>query len=148
MRWCLSTTGSPEYILHITHSTIVDPSISVHLLYLLDNLFGGHEQENSEMHWEARTEWTKSYTPRQWSSEFVNGIADRDWVNSEINSEAVIELVWRGNLRLTLSEFRDALRGCDWTTLEMHLQAEIEWTQGSSWRPWWIKFGVAPVGRD
>jgi len=106
MRCCLSTPGSPEYILRVAHSTSVTPvsqythrrsfhlrypCISVHPPLLLDDILGVHDRSSLEMQWEA-----------------------------------VIERVWRCTGRRRCSELRDALGGHDRASLEMHWEAEME----------------------
>jgi len=125
MRCCLSTPGSPKYILRVAHSTSVTPvspythhrsfhvRISVHPPSLLNDILGVRDRSSLEMHWEA-----------------------------------VIERVWRCTWRPRWSELRDALGGRDRSSLEMHWEAEIEWTQRCTWRPWSSEFGDAQGGRD
>jgi len=140
--WCLSTLGSPKYILHIAHSTSITPvslftyrgSITMYLETSIERNWrctlrprsselrdvpAGHDCASLEMHLEPRIKWTEIYTLRPWSSELVDAIADKDWVHCEIHSEAVIDWDWRYNWRLTLSELRDRLGGCDWASLEL-----------------------------
>jgi len=152
MRWCLSTPGSPKYVLPVALSTSVTPVspytrrrlVTIYLEAVIERVerctwrprsselrdaLGGRDQANTEMLLEARIEWTQRYTPRPWSSKFGDAPGDRDWVNSEMHLEAVIERVWRCTGRPWSSEFGDALWGCDRARLEMQLETEIEWTQ-------------------
>jgi len=109
---------------------------------------GGRDRVSSEMHWEARIEWTRRYTPRLWSSKFGDALGGRDRVNSEIHLEAVIERVWRCTGRPWLREVGDALWGHNRARLEMQLETEIEWTQRCTWSPWLSKIGDALAGYD
>jgi len=128
IRCCLSTPGSPEYILHVAHSTSVSPvspythrrslhlhypCISIHPPSLLDDMLVVLDGSSLEMHWEA-----------------------------------VIERVWRCTWRPRWCELRDALGGRDRESLEMHWEAEMKWTQRCTWRPWSIEFGDALGGCD
>ena len=97
---------------------------------------GGRDRVSSEMHWEARIEWTRRYRPRLWSSKVGDALGGRDRVNSEMHLEAVIEQVWRCTGRPWLREFGDALWGHDRARLEMQLETEIEWTQRCTCRLW------------
>jgi len=128
MRCCLSTLGSPKYILRIAHCISVTPEspythhhsfhlpyprISVHPPSLRNDILGVRDRSSLEMHWEAVIEW-----------------------------------VWRCTGRPRWSELRDALGGRDRFSLEMHWEAKMEWTQICTWRPWSSKFGDALGGRD
>ena len=110
------------------------PCISVHQPSLRNDILGGCDRLNLEMHLEAKKEWTQRCTGRPWSSEFGDALGDRDWVNWQMHLEMVIERVWTCTWRPRSSEARDALWGCDRASLEMHLQAMIERDWRSTWR--------------
>jgi len=122
------------------------PCISVHPPSLINDVLGGRDRVNSEMHLEARTEWTQGYTLRPWSSEFGDAFGHRDQVNSEMHFEAVIERVWRCTGRPWSSKFGDALWGRDRARLEMQLEIEIQWTQRCTGRLWLSECGDALAG--
>jgi len=141
MRSCLSTPGSPEYILHVAHCTSVYPlspythhhsfhlrypCISVHPTSLLNDILGASGRSSVEMHWEAVIQWVWRYTWRPWSIGFGNALGCRDRVNSEMHLQAVIKRVWRCTGRPRGGERREALGGCDLSSLEMHLEAVTE----------------------
>ena len=114
MRCCLSTTGSPEYIIRIADSTYVTPvspythcrSITIYLEAVIELL------------------WRCTWRPR--STELRDAIGGRDRSSLEMHWEAVIERVWRCTWRLRWSEPRDALGGRDRASMDMNLEAEIE----------------------
>ena len=136
MRCFLSTPGSPEYILHIVHSTSVTPgSLYTHRRFLTIYL-------------EAVIElvWRCTWRPRL--SELRDALGGHDWSSLEMHREAAIEWVWRCNWRSGLSELRDPLGGRDRLSLEMQLAAEVEWTPRCTLRPWSSKFGDAIADRD
>jgi len=113
MRCCLSTPGSPEYILCVAHSTSVTPvSPYTHRRFLTIYLKAAIELV-----------WRCTWRPR--SSELRDALGGRDRSSVEMHWEAVIEPVWRCNWRSTLIELRDALGGRDRVCLEMHLAAEV-----------------------
>jgi len=134
MRCCLSTPGSPEYILRVAHSTsvtLVSPythrrSLTIYLEAVIEPV--------SKMHLEAEIEWTERCTWRSWSIEFGDALGGRDPSSLDMRWEAMIELVWTCTWRPRSSELRDALRVCDRASLEMHLQGMIERDWRSTWR--------------
>jgi len=136
MRCCLSTPGSPEYILRVAHSTSFTPvspythrrSLTIYLEAVIELV------------------WRCTWRPR--SSELRDALGGRDGGNSEMHLEAVIERVWTCIWRPRSSELRDALWGRDRVSLEMHLEAEMEGTQRCTWKPWSSEFGHALGGRD
>jgi len=134
MRCCLSTPGSPEYILRVAHSTSVTPvspytqrrSLTIYLEAVIEPVL--------EMHVEAEIEWTERCTWRPWSIECGDALGGRDrssmemrweaviervwtctWgqdrVNSEMHSEGVTERVWRCTCRVWSSEIGGVLGG-------------------------------------
>jgi len=114
MGCCLSTLGSPEYILHLAHSTSVTPvaaythhpSLTIYLEAMIELV------------------WRCTWRPR--SSELRDALGGRDGLSLEIHWEAVIEQVWRCTWRPRSSELRDALGGRDGSSLEMHWEAVID----------------------
>jgi len=136
MRWCLSTTGSPEYILSSTHST----SITSGSLFTL--------RCSVTLNLEAVIEriWTCTWMSR--SSELRDALGGHERANLAMHFETVITRVSWCNWRSWLSEFRDTLRGSDQARLEMQLETNIEWTQRCTWRPWSSKFRDALGGQD
>jgi len=117
---------------------------STHSIY---GLATGGAWEQFEVRLKMMIQWTQTYTPWFWSSEFSDAIGDWEWVNSEMDWEAMIEWIWRYTSRQRLSELRDALQGWDWTGLEMHLsQAMIKQDWRSTWRwlIWWQSMGGTP----
>ena len=127
----VSRIYTPHCLFHLNY-----PSISVHPPSLLNDILGGLDYASSEMHLEARIEWTARYTPRLWVSEFVDAIGDGDWVKSEIHLEA------------PSSEFEDAIGDQHWVNSEMHLEAMIEWGWGCTWRTRLSELRDALGGRD
>jgi hypothetical protein len=137
MRCCLSTPGSPEYILRVAHSASVTPvSPNAHHRFLTIYLVAAIELL-----------WRCIWTPR--SSELRDGLGGRDRLSLEIDWEAMIEGISRCTWRLRLSELRDTLGdcdraswGCNWrsrlgeirdalggndqVSVEMHLAAEVD----------------------
>jgi len=114
MRYCLSTPGSPEYILRVAHSTSITPvSPYSHRRFLTIYL-------------EAAIElvWRCTWRPR--SSELRDALGGRDRSSLEMHWEAEIERVWGCTWRPRSSELRDALRGRDRASFEMQLEIEIE----------------------
>jgi len=90
------------------HSVCILISVSMYLYsYLATHSISGlaarGDWEQFEVRLKMTIEWTKRYTPRQWSSEFGDAIGDRDSVNSGMHWQAVIEWVWRCTLRPWLS---------------------------------------------
>jgi len=81
MRWCLSTTGFPEYVLPVAQSTSVTP-VSPYT-----------RRRSLMMYSEAVIEQVERCTWWPRSSELRDALGGRDRVNSEIHSEAVIERV-------------------------------------------------------
>jgi len=157
MRWCLSTTESPEYVLPIapyTSITLGSPYTRRHSLtmYLeavsewtqrftwrpgsseLRHTLRGCDRASVEMHLEAEIKWTQRFRWRPWWSEFADAFGGCDRASLEMHFDAVIERGWRCNWRLRLSELRDALGGRDWASLEMRLQAMIERDWRSTWK--------------
>jgi len=158
MSWCLSTPGSPKYVLPIAGSTSVTP-VSRYtrghswMMYLeavieqverctwrprsseLRDALGGQDRVNSEIHSEAMIKrvWRCTWRPRL--SELSDALGGRDWVNSETHLEAVIERVWRCAARPQLSKFGLSVWGDDRARLEMQLKTEIEWTE--RWKTGW-----------
>ena len=134
IRCCLSTPGSPEYILRAAQSTSITPvspythrrSLTIYLEAVIEAVL--------EMHFEAEIEWTERCTWRPWSIEVGDALGGRDRSSMEMRWEAVIERVWTCTWRPRSSELRDALWGCDRASLEMHLQGMIEWDWRSTWR--------------
>jgi len=127
MRCCLSTPGSPKYILRVAHSTSVTTvstythrhSLAIYLEAVIDRVWrctwrprsselrdaqGGRDRPSLEMHLKTEIEWTHWCTWRPWSSEFGHAYGGRDRVNSEMHSEAVTKPVWRCTCRLWSSE--------------------------------------------
>jgi len=109
----------------------------------ISGLAAGGACEQFKVRLKITLEWTHWSTPRPWSSQFGDAIADLDWVNSEMHCGAVMEWVWRCAWRPRSSELRDALRGGDRGSLEMHLEAEVKWTQWCTLRPWTSESGDA-----
>jgi len=122
MRCCLSTPGSPEYILRVAHSTCVTP-ISPYT-----------HHRSLTIYLEAVTErvWRCTWRPR--SSELRDALWGCDRVSLEMHLEAKIEWTERCTWRPWWIEFGDALGGRDRANLEMHLQAMIERDWRSTWR--------------
>jgi len=122
MNCCLSTLGSPEYILRVAHALSVTPvSLYAHrrsLPIFLDSVL--------DLIWR----WT--WSPR--SSELSNALGGWVGVNWEMNLEVVIDWVWRCTVRTRWTELRVGLGGGDRASLDMHLQAMIEWYWRSTWR--------------
>jgi len=82
MRWCLSTPGSPEYVLPVAQSisiTFVSPYT---------------RRRSLTMYLEAIMKRVERCTLRPWSSEFGDALAGRDRVKWEMLLEAVIDRVW------------------------------------------------------
>ena len=136
MRCCLSTPGSPEYILRVALSTTVT-SVCPYT-----------HRRSLTIYLAAVIHWVWRCTGRPWSIEFGDALGGRDWVNLEMHWEAVIEQVWRCTWRPRSSELRDALWGRDRVSLEMQLEAEIEGTQRSTLRLWPSAFGDSLAGYD
>jgi len=136
MRWCLSTPGSPEYVLPVAQSTSITP-VSPYT-----------HHRSLTMYLEAVIERVERCTWRPGSSELRDALGGQDRVNSEIHSEAAIERVWRCTWRPRSSELRDALGGRDRASLEMHWQAVIEQVWRCSLRPWSSEIGDAIGDRD
>jgi len=135
MRCCLSTLGSPEYILGVSHS----PSVTPVCPYT--------QRRAITIYLEAVIDWVWRCTGRRWLIEFGDTLGGRDGVNSQIHWEAVIEQVWRCPWRPRLSQLTDSLGGRNRASLDMHLEAEIEWTKRCTGRPWSSEFGDALGGR-
>jgi hypothetical protein len=122
MRCSLSTPGSSEYILRITHSTSVVPrSQYTHCRFSTIDMEG-----MIDLVW--RCTW------RQGPSELRDALGSRDRSSLEMHWEAVIERVWRCTWRPGCSKLRDALGGCDGASLWKHLQALIERYWRITWR--------------
>jgi len=136
MRWCLSTLGSPKYVLPVDESTYVT-HVSPYT-----------RRWSLTMYLEAVLGRVESGTLTFWSSQFGDALGGRDRVNSEMHLEAVTERVWRCNWRPRLSELRDALGGRVRVNSEMHLEAMIERVWRCTLRPWPSVFGDAQLGRD
>ena len=124
------------------------PCISIHPPSFLNDVLGGRDQASSEMHLEARIEWTQRYTPRPWASEFGDAHWGRDPASLEMQLETDIEWTQRCTWRPWSSEFGDALRGRDRVNSEMHLEAVIEQVWRCTGRPWSSECGDAHWGRD
>ena len=122
MRGCLSTPGSPKYVLPVAQST----SVTLVSLYT--------RRRSLTIYSEALIKRVERCTWRPRSSELRDSLGGHDQVNSGIHSEAVIEQVWRCTWRPRSSELRDALGGRDWASLKIHLQAMIEWDCRSNWK--------------
>jgi len=159
MRCCLSTPGSPEYILRVVHSTSVTPvspythrsSLRIYLEAVIDRIWrctwrprwsgltdtlGGRDRARLEMHLETEIEWTHRCTWRPWSSVFGHALGGRDRVNSVMHSEAVTKWVWGCTCRLRSSENGGVLGGsrfggrCDGSWDSIH------WLTGKWIRNW------------
>jgi len=101
MRCCLSTPGSPEYILRVAHSTSVT-RVSPYT-----------HRRSLTIYLEAMIELVWRCTWRPGSNELRDALGDRDQSSLEMHWEAVIERVWRCTWRPRSSELRDALAGRD-----------------------------------
>jgi len=111
MRWCLSTQGSPEYVLPVAQSTAVTPvSPYTHCRWLV-------------MYLEAVIERVEKRTWRPRLSELWDALGGQIRVNSEMHLETEIEWTQRCTGRLRLSEFGDALAGYDRARWEEYLKA-------------------------
>jgi len=168
---CLSTPGSPEYILHVGHSTSITPfslythrcSLTIYLEAIiklvwrwtwrprsneLSDALGGLDRTSLEMHWEGMIErcWRCTWRPRL--SERRDALGGRDRVNWEMHSEAVNERVSRFTWRPRSSELRAALGGRDRVNWELHLEAVIERVWRCTWRPWPSELRAALGGHD
>jgi len=117
MRCCLSTPGSPKYILHVSHSTSITPvspyshrrALTIYLEAMIERV------------------WRCTWRPRL--SELRDAQGGHDRARLEMHFQVVIERVWRRTWRPRLSELRDALGGRDQrdrASLEMHCEAVIE----------------------
>ena len=134
MRCCLSTPGSPKYMLRVAHSTSVIPvspythrrSWTIYLEAVIDRVWrctwrpiwselrdalGGRDRASLEMHLETEIEWTHRCTWRPWSRKFGHALGGQDGVNSEMHSEAGTERVWRCTCSLWSSEIGGVLGG-------------------------------------
>jgi len=164
MRCCLSTPGSPEYILRVAHFTSISPLspdtyrrsliIELEAVIKLDwectwrprsselrDALGGPDRWSLEMHWEAMIErvWICTWRPR-WS-ELSDALGGRDGVNSEMHLEALIERVWICTWSPWLSEFGHALGGRDWVNSEMHSEAVTKQVRRCTGRLWSSEIG-------
>ena len=145
IRWCLSTTGSAEYILPVTLPTSVTTVPSYACLrswkmymeagikrYLrcawrprssaLRDALEGQNQASSEIYLETEIKWTQSYT---------SGPA---WVSLKMDFESEIKWTPRCTWRSQLSELGDALGGRDHVNWGIYLEAMIDKIWSSTWR--------------
>jgi len=159
MRWCLSTPGSPGYVLPVVQSTSVI------------DVFPYTRRRSLMIYLEAVIKRVERCTWRPRSSELRDAVGGQDRLNSEIHSKAVIERVWKCTWGPRSSESRDALGGCDranwrctgrpWSSeigdtlwgcdrvrFEMQLETEIQWTQRCTRRPWLSEFRDALAGYE
>jgi hypothetical protein len=116
MRCCLSSPGSPEYILHIALSlsvTQVSGYTHRHILRIYLNAM-------------IERVWRCTCRPR--TSGLSDALGGADRLSLEKHLETVIERVWRCNWSLRLSELSDPLGGRDSASLDMHLESEIQCT--------------------
>jgi len=147
MRCCLSTTGSPEYILCVAHSTSVTPVSpytyhrSFHLCYPCISVHSPSliPPPSRLYHHTPTVAHSTSVTPR---SPYTHSRSLTTYF------ESVIDWVWRCTGRLWSSEFGDALGGRDGVNSEMHLEAVIERVWRCTGRPRWSELGDALGGRD
>jgi hypothetical protein len=123
MKCCLSTPGSPKYILRVGHSTSVTP-ISLYTLRRALTIY---------LEAVIKLVWRCTWRPR--SSELRDALGGRDRWSLEMHWEAAIERVWRCTWRPRSREFGDALGSRDRASLEMHLEAEVERVWRCTWRP-------------
>jgi len=120
MRCCLSSLGSPEYILRVAHSNSVTPvSLYTHCCSLT-------------IHLESMVDRVWRCTGMPWLSKFRDALGGWDGVIWEMHLEAVIDQVWRCTGRLWPSDFGDALAGYDRARLEEYLEA-VEGRLDGSW---------------
>jgi len=139
LRWCLSTPGSPEYVLPVAQCTSVTPvSLYTRRRWLT-------------MYLEVVVERVEGCTWRPWSSKFGDALWGRDWARLGMHSEAMIEGVWRCNWRPWSCE----LGGCDRANLEAVIKRVWRctlrlwsWTQRWTARPWLSDFGDALAAYD
>jgi len=171
VRWCLSTTGSHEFILRKAHFTCitastVDTNRSSIAMYLgavsyrvqrcilrpgsleLGDTLLGRERTSLLMQLETGIDITQRYSPTPSLSEFRDSIGDRHCMDWEMHLEAVIEGVWRHTRRLGSSEYGYGQGGWDRAGLEMQLEIDIEWTERCTCSLWSIGFGDAIGYRD
>jgi len=153
---CLSTPGSPEYILRIAHSTSVR---AVSPYTHRPNIYST-SLVPSPLPLCLCTPTARTYTPRHsfhlrylcisiHPLSFLNDIlGGRDWASLEMHLESEIEWTERCTWRPWSIEFGDALGGRDGASLEMHLETKVEWTQRCTFRPWLSEFGDAIEDRD
>jgi len=131
VRWCLSTSGSTEYILPISPSTcITSVSLNTSHHWLQMYLMAAIELEGA---------WRDTWSMRL--SKLRDALGGRNWVSLEMHLETRIEWVQRCTCRPWSSKFGDALGGLDQVTSEMHLEVVIECVGRLIWRPWSIKIG-------
>jgi len=159
MRCCLSTPGSPEYILRVAGFHLRYPCISVHPPSLIPPPLPLHLHTPTIAHSTSVTP-VSSYTYRRsihlhfpcisvHRPSLLNDILGvRDRSSLQMHWEAVIERVWRCTWRPRWNELSDALGGRDRASQEMQWEAQMEWTQRCTWRPWSSRLGDALGGRD
>ena len=87
------------------------PCITVHPPSLQEDVLGGWDQANLEMHLEAR------------SSELRDSLGGWNWVSLEIHLETEIGSIQKCTWRPRLREFGDSLGGRDRMNSQMHLEA-------------------------
>jgi hypothetical protein len=123
MRCCLSTPGSPEYILQVANSIPVTPvspythcrSLTIYLEAMIQLV------------------WRWPWRPR--SNELRDALGGRDGSSLKMNWESLIERVLRCTWRPRSSELRDALGGRDRVNCEMHLEAVVDGVWRCTGRP-------------
>jgi len=110
MRWCLSTPGSPKYVLPIAQFTSVTP-VSPYT-----------RRRSLTMYLEAMIERVERCTWRPWSSKFGDALGGRDrelrdalggrdWASLEMHLQAMIERDWRSTWKRSIwREVRRQLR--------------------------------------
>jgi len=141
MGCCRSTPGSPEYILHIAHSTSVTPASPYTHRHSFTIYLEAEIEPVLEMHLEAEIEWTERCTGRPRWSEFRDALGGRDRSSLEMHWEAVIDRVWRCTGRLWWSEFVHALGGRDRVNSDMHSEGVTERVWRCTCRVWSSEIG-------
>jgi len=125
MRWKWDAVYLPRGRPNIYSMSLIPPPLPLYLRTptgLLNDILGGRDWLNLEMHLEPGMEWTQRCTARPWSSEIVDELGDRDRVISQMHLEAVIERVWACTWRPRSCELGDALWGCDRASLDEYME--------------------------
>jgi len=164
MRWCLSTPGSPEYVLPVAQTSSVTPVspythrrlLAMHLEGVIEHVekctlrprlrelrdtLGGYDQVNAEIHSEGVIERVLGCTWRPRLSELRDALGGHDRASLEMNWEAVIELVCQCTLKPWSSEVGDAIGAWNWVNSEMHWEAVIKPVGRCTCRLWFSEIG-------